>query len=94
MSWNNLNPYEDHDKRNHCSFCGKAKSEVAVIIEGPHVEICSECVAVSFEIVSCDSGLCCENLKTKEHPCPLKDGTCQCCSYCAGYCQSRLDEDF
>ncbi len=34
-----------------CSFCGKAKSEVAKLIAGPGVYICNECVGLCSEII-------------------------------------------
>ncbi|MGK5088605.1 ClpX C4-type zinc finger protein, partial [Bdellovibrionota bacterium FG-2] len=33
-----------------CSFCGKGKSEVAQLIAGPSVYICTECVEFCVEI--------------------------------------------
>jgi len=36
----------------YCSFCGKGKSEVVVLVEGPAVFICDECVEKAQEIVS------------------------------------------
>lgn len=35
----------------YCSFCGKGKSEVGVLVEGPEVFICDECVEKAQEIV-------------------------------------------
>ncbi len=35
----------------YCSFCGKGKREVAVLVEGPSVFICDECVAAAHKIV-------------------------------------------
>jgi hypothetical protein len=35
----------------YCSFCGKGKSEVAVLVEGPAVFICDECVEKAQEII-------------------------------------------
>jgi ATP-dependent Clp protease ATP-binding subunit ClpX len=29
----------------NCSFCGKSQEEVLVLIEGPGVSICDECIA-------------------------------------------------
>lgn len=34
-----------------CDFCGKSRSDVGVLICGPAVAICEECVALSFEII-------------------------------------------
>ena len=35
----------------YCSFCGKGRSEVAVLVEGPSVFICDECVEKAQAIV-------------------------------------------
>lgn len=35
----------------YCSFCGKGKSEVRMLVEGPSVFICDECVAKAQEII-------------------------------------------
>jgi hypothetical protein len=35
----------------YCSFCGKGRSEVATLVEGPSVFICDECVKKAQEIV-------------------------------------------
>lgn len=35
----------------YCSFCGKSEREVLVLIAGPAVFICDECVAPCVEIV-------------------------------------------
>lgn len=35
-----------------CSFCGKTQHEVRVLIAGPAVFICDECVGLSAEIVA------------------------------------------
>jgi len=35
----------------YCSFCGKGKSEVAVLVEGPAVFICDQCVEQAQELV-------------------------------------------
>jgi len=34
-----------------CSFCGKHKDDIMVMIVGPDVYICNECVALCVEIV-------------------------------------------
>lgn len=39
-----INPY--------CSFCGKSKDETKVLIQGPSVYICGECIDLCNEIVS------------------------------------------
>lgn len=38
-----------------CSFCGKGQNEVQRLIAGPAVYICSECVALSVEILEDDA---------------------------------------
>jgi ClpX C4-type zinc finger len=35
-----------------CSFCGKARSEVARLVAGPGVYICNECVGLCSEIIT------------------------------------------
>ena len=35
----------------HCSFCGKAQTEVKKLIEGPGVFICDECVGLCQDII-------------------------------------------
>jgi hypothetical protein len=35
----------------YCSFCGKGKSEVGMLVEGPSVFICDECVEKAQEII-------------------------------------------
>jgi hypothetical protein len=35
----------------YCSFCGKDQSEVSVLVEGPSIFICDECVEKAGEIV-------------------------------------------
>ena len=34
-----------------CSFCGKAKCDVAKLVAGPGVYICNECVGLCSEII-------------------------------------------
>ncbi|WP_423957279.1 ClpX C4-type zinc finger protein [Bradyrhizobium sp.] len=29
-----------------CSFCGKSSQQVAVLVAGPHVQICDECIGL------------------------------------------------
>jgi hypothetical protein len=38
-----------------CSFCGKSKNEVAKMISGPNVFICSECVGLCNDILEIES---------------------------------------
>ena len=35
----------------HCTFCGKSQHEVFLLIPGPKVFICDECVELTYEIV-------------------------------------------
>ena len=35
-----------------CSFCGKDRSQVEVLIAGPGVAICNECVDLCDEIIA------------------------------------------
>jgi ATP-dependent Clp protease ATP-binding subunit ClpX len=45
-----------YEKAIHCSFCGKEKMEVRVMIAGPKAFICDECVDVCVRIVQGTSG--------------------------------------
>ena len=40
------------DKNLHCSFCGKAREEVAKLVAGPSVFICDECIHLCSEVVA------------------------------------------
>ena len=40
----------------HCSFCGKAASQVKRLVSGPKVYICDECVALCVDILSPSGG--------------------------------------
>ena len=35
----------------HCSFCGKAQTEVKTLVAGPGVFICDECVELCLEVI-------------------------------------------
>ncbi len=35
-----------------CSFCGKGKNQVELMIEGPKAHICNECVTLCKEIIT------------------------------------------
>lgn len=39
------------DKEIRCSFCGKSKADVKLVIAGPTVYICDECVLICVEII-------------------------------------------
>jgi ATP-dependent Clp protease ATP-binding subunit ClpX len=45
----------------HCSFCAKAQTEVIVLVAGPGVFICDECVALCRSIVGKHSGATTKN---------------------------------
>jgi ATP-dependent protease Clp ATPase subunit len=34
-----------------CSFCGKGKSEVMVLVAGPRASICDECAMLAVEMI-------------------------------------------
>ncbi len=40
----------------HCSFCGKAPTQVGKLIAGPGVWICHECVGLCVEIIDRERG--------------------------------------
>jgi ATP-dependent Clp protease ATP-binding subunit ClpX len=45
---------KDHESKGTapvCSFCGRASNEVQIMIQGPDVNICNECVEASSQIV-------------------------------------------
>ena len=39
------------DKLLYCSFCGKSQHEIRLLISGPAVYICDECVELCNEII-------------------------------------------
>ena len=43
---------EEAPKRNCCSFCGKDKDSVKILIDGPLVKICNECVRLCNDIIA------------------------------------------
>jgi ClpX C4-type zinc finger protein len=48
-------PAHDTRTRNrlyHCSFCGKAQTEVKTLVSGPGVFICDECVQLCQSIIA------------------------------------------
>ena len=45
---------ESKDKQLFCSFCGKNQSEVKMLIAGPSVYICDECVSLCNDIIKED----------------------------------------
>lgn len=45
-------PKEDNNKDKqviHCSFCGRPNTQVAKMVEGPGVNICSECTMIAVQ---------------------------------------------
>ncbi len=46
-----LPKYEDGEVKLFCSFCGKDKRSVELLIAGPSAMICSECVGVCQEVI-------------------------------------------
>lgn len=42
----------DEERLCHCSFCGKSQKEVRVLIAGPTVFICDECIDLCKDIVA------------------------------------------
>ena len=45
-------PYEKSNRGGpYCSFCGKSKNEVQVLIAGPSVHICNECITACQKII-------------------------------------------
>jgi ATP-dependent Clp protease ATP-binding subunit ClpX len=40
----------------HCSFCGKSQVDVAMIVAGPGVTICSECVDIAVKVMDENRG--------------------------------------
>jgi ATP-dependent Clp protease ATP-binding subunit ClpX len=43
-------------KEMHCSFCRKSQVEVAMLIAGPGVHICSECVSLCDKVIEDNKG--------------------------------------
>jgi len=43
---------EGKEQQCHCSFCGKSQKEVRILIAGPTVFICDECVDLCGQIVA------------------------------------------
>ena len=39
-----------------CAFCGKSQWEVAVLVTGPHVCICDECITICNELLNATVG--------------------------------------
>jgi pyrimidine operon attenuation protein / uracil phosphoribosyltransferase len=43
------------DDKLRCSFCGKSKNEVKILVAGPTVHLCNECIDICVEIIVDDS---------------------------------------
>ncbi len=41
--------YEKHDKPVYCSFCNRPNTEVVKMVQGPNVNICSECTMIAVQ---------------------------------------------
>ena len=63
------------DNEMHCSFCGKSRSQVSKLIQGPGgVYICDECVhACSQMIDEADGSVAMDEDTEEESPLPLKE---------------------
>lgn len=35
----------------HCSFCGKSQKEVSLLLAGPNVQICDECIEICQKVI-------------------------------------------
>lgn len=46
---------KEFKKEPHCSFCGKRRSEVDILIEGTEGFICNECIEDSYELLKSDA---------------------------------------
>lgn len=42
----------DEEKPLYCTFCAKRRDEVTMLIAGPYVNICNECVGICNQIIS------------------------------------------
>jgi ATP-dependent Clp protease ATP-binding subunit ClpX len=40
------------DKKLYCSMCGQSQDEVKVLIAGPEINVCDECVLLMAEIIA------------------------------------------
>jgi ATP-dependent Clp protease ATP-binding subunit ClpX len=38
----------------YCKFCGKPENEVEVLVAGPEISVCDECLGLLVEIVAKD----------------------------------------
>ncbi|MCQ2226035.1 MAG: ATP-dependent Clp protease ATP-binding subunit ClpX [Paludibacteraceae bacterium] len=57
---------------NRCSFCGRSQNEVNMLITGPSVNICDECVKMAYEIVMSNHKEAKDDFDTKDLPKPLE----------------------
>ena len=43
---------ENHDELVYCSFCGRPNTQVLKMVQGPGVNICSECAMIAVQYLS------------------------------------------
>lgn len=55
-----------------CSFCGRSQNEVNMLITGPSVNICDECVKMAYEIVESNKKNAASDFNVKDLPKPLE----------------------
>lgn len=48
-------PLPDQSKVLYCSFCGKSQHEAKMLIAGPNIYICNECVTSCTEIINAEN---------------------------------------
>lgn len=57
----------------HCSFCGKSESQVARLVAGPGVYICSDCIAACSQLMEDEIQLDSAPMEPPEHlPTPME----------------------
>ena len=59
------------DSNKHCHFCGLAQNEVEVLIAGPNVFICNNCVEMCREMVENHRQKRLSSLEEDEKPEPI-----------------------
>jgi ferredoxin len=52
--WRKVRPYGFSGPAVRCSFCNKSQRDVAKIVAGPEVNICSECVEICRDVLERD----------------------------------------
>lgn len=54
--WGGINRNPDDGletkSKNFCSFCGKPENDVEVLVSGPKVFICDECVETAVDVIA------------------------------------------